>query len=313
MLHPLGRKRALIGYRGLRQRGGDIAEFAMDFRDDVARRIGDPMGRRLVAVDDRRARCDRLRGIDHRGQDFIIDREPTTAFFGGGLGVGDHGGDLLPDEADDLVEHFGVVRVHPVLLMPRRREQPVRRVLISQHRLHAGNFQRGALVDRNDLRVRMRRAQHLDVQQAFRGDIERVALGAAHHVRAGGRGQAAAERGAGRSVLDIGLAVERILDRTITGAAADVALQRRAEVLALRLVQRRTGQDHTGGAEPALKTLRVEKRLLHRMNARRRAQSLRWWSPHDLRRGTPGSNSYAPARRRAVRCRRRSRRRRSPS
>ena len=113
----------------------------------------------------------------------------------------------------------------------------------------------------------MRRAQHLDVQQAFDRRIERVARRAAHHLRAGGRRQAAAEGGAGAGVLDIGLAVERVLDRAIAGAAADIALQRSAEILPLRLVQRGAGQDHAGGAEAALESLRIEKRLLHRMGA----------------------------------------------
>ena len=113
----------------------------------------------------------------------------------------------------------------------------------------------------------MRRAQHLDVQQAFRGAIEGVTLGAAHHVRSGGCRQAAAERGAGGGVLDIGLAVERVLDRAVSRTAADISLQRCAEVLPLRLVQRGAGQNHAGGAEPALKSLRIEKRLLHWMGA----------------------------------------------
>ena len=216
----------------------------MGFRDDIARRVGDAMLWRLVAVKHGRAGRDRLRGIDHRRQDFVFDLQPAAAFLGGGLGLGDDGGDLLPDEADDIVEHAGVVRIHPVPLVPRGREQAIRRVFVCQHRVHAGDAERRALVDRDDLRVRMWRAQHLDVQQAFRRDVERIARGAAHHLRSGGRGEAAAECGAGRGVLDVVLAVQRILDRAIAGATADIAFQRGAEVLPLRLVQRRAGQDH---------------------------------------------------------------------
>ena len=113
----------------------------------------------------------------------------------------------------------------------------------------------------------MRRAQKLDVQQPFHFRIERIARRAAHHLRPGGGRQAAAERRAGGGVLDIGLAVERGLDRAIAGAAADVAFQRGAEVLPLCLVQRGAGQDHAGGTEPALKSLRIEEGLLHRMRA----------------------------------------------
>ena len=130
-----------------------------------------------------------------------------------------------------------------------------------------GTLSAARLVDRDDSGVRMRRAQHLDVQQAFDRGIEGVARRAAHHLRSGGRRQAAAEGGAGGGVFDIGLAVECVLDRAVAGAAAQIAFQRRAEILPLRLVQRCAGQDHAGGAEAALKGLRIEKRLLHRMRA----------------------------------------------
>ena len=52
VLDPLGGERSLIGDRGLRQRGGDIAELAMDFRHDVARGVGDTVFRRLVGMDE---------------------------------------------------------------------------------------------------------------------------------------------------------------------------------------------------------------------------------------------------------------------
>src|SRR6202789_3046896 len=112
----------------------------------------------------------------------------------------------------------------------------------------------------------MRRAKNLDMKQAFDLGVEGVARRAAHHEGTSRRGQAAAERVAGSGVFDVGLAVERILDRAIAGAAADIALQRRTKILPLRLVQRGTGQDHAGGAEAALKSLRVQKGLLHRMD-----------------------------------------------
>jgi hypothetical protein len=76
--------------------------------------------------------------------------------------------------------------------------------------------------------VRVRRAQHLEVQHALHRDVERVARGTAHHLRAGRGGQAAAERGTSFGLLDIGLALERVLDRAVAGAAADIAFQRAA-------------------------------------------------------------------------------------
>src|ERR1700682_118755 len=105
------------------------------------------------------------------------------------------------------------------------------------------------------------------MQQAFDGRIEGIARSTLHHLRSRGCRQAAAERGACGSVLDIDLAVQRVFDRTIAGAAANVALQRGAEILPLRLVQRRAGQDHARSTEAALKALRIEKRLLHRVRA----------------------------------------------
>ena len=183
-------------------------------------------------------------GIDHRRQDFVLNFEEAAAFLGGGLGVGDHSGDLLPDKADDIVEHLCVVRVHPVPFVPRGREQAVRCVFKRQHRVHAGDAERRTPVDRDDFRVRTRRTQHLDVQHTFRRDIERIARCAAHHLRSGGGREAAAKCGARDGVFDVVLAVQRILDRAIAGATTDIAFQRGAEVLPLRLVQRRAGQDH---------------------------------------------------------------------
>ena len=58
---------------------------------------------------------------------------------------------------------------------------------------------------------------------------------------------------------------ERILDRAIAGAAAEIAFQRLRQVGALLLVERGGGHDHAGGAEAALEGLRVKEGLLHRM------------------------------------------------
>src|SRR5947207_1025724 len=105
------------------------------------------------------------------------------------------------------------------------------------------------------------------MQQALDHRIEGVARHAAYHERSGRGGEAAAERGAGSGILDVGLAVKRIFDRAIAGAAAEVSLERSAEVLPLCLVERCAGHDHARGAEPALKGLGVEERLLHRVDA----------------------------------------------
>ncbi len=82
------------------------------------------------------------------------------------------------------------------------------------------------------------------MQQAIDHGVEGVARRTLDHERTGRRRQAAAEGFAGADLLDVGLAVERVLDRAIAGAAADIALERNAELLPLRLVQRGACQDH---------------------------------------------------------------------
>ena len=107
------------------------------------------------------------RRIEHRRQDLVVDLEPAAAFFGGGFAVGDDGRDLLADEAHDVVEHAGVVGIHPVLLVPRGREQTSRRILMRQHRVHAGHRRAPRVLSiAMILACGMRRAQQLDVQQA---------------------------------------------------------------------------------------------------------------------------------------------------
>src|SRR5437762_3374467 len=65
-----------------------------------------------------------------------------------------------------------------------------------------------------------------------------------------------------------------IFDGAVAGAPTQVALQRPREIVTLRLVQGRCGDDHSGGTEPALKALRIEERLLHRMQRAAAGQSL---------------------------------------
>src|ERR1700712_1117995 len=104
--------------------------------------------------------------------------------------------------------------------------------------MHARHLYSRRLVDQDDLRVRMRRTEHLDVEQAFDDHIEGVACGAPYYLWSGGCGKAASEGGADDVIFDIGLAVERVFDGTVARAPADISLERRAEILPLCLVQR---------------------------------------------------------------------------
>ena len=59
--------------------------------------------------------------------------------------------------------------------------------------------------------------------------------------------------------------MDRVADRAIAGAAALWVLEAARQIGALPLIERRNCHDHSGGAEPALKRLRIEKGFLHRV------------------------------------------------
>ena len=151
VLDTLGREGALIGDGGLRRARPRRRRTRHAFpRRCCAAASATRFAVRLVGMDDRRARRDRLLGIEHRRQDLVVDLEPAAAFLGGGFGLGDDGGDLLPDEADDVVEHAGVVGVHPVLLVPRGREQRSGASSCVSTACTPGTASAARLVDRDD-------------------------------------------------------------------------------------------------------------------------------------------------------------------
>jgi hypothetical protein len=96
----------------------DIADTAFDFGDEIAFRIDHGVVRGLI-VDHRRAGAHGDFRIKHRRQHLVVDLEAPAAFFGGGLGFGDHRGDALADEADHVVQHHGVFRVDTANFVPR--------------------------------------------------------------------------------------------------------------------------------------------------------------------------------------------------
>ena len=93
---------------------------------------------------------------------------------------------------------------------------------------------------------------------------------AGHHVRPAGAGRPA-PTGDGAAVAETAEAPatapagQRVRDRAVAGAAADVALERTGQVVALLLGQRRGRHDHSGGAEAALEALRGQERVLGRV------------------------------------------------
>ncbi len=88
----------------------DIANIAVDLRNDVVGRIGDARGG-ILGVNDRRARTHGFFRIKDRGQVLVVHHHAAAAFLGGRLAVGHHRGDALADEAHDVVQHFRVVGV----------------------------------------------------------------------------------------------------------------------------------------------------------------------------------------------------------
>ena len=108
-------------------------------------------------------------------------------------------------------------------------------------------------------------------------DVHRVARPAGDDRFAERVRQARAAGLAGDVCLGCGNALEGIVDRTIPGAAAEVAFQRVRQVRPLLLVERGGRHDHARGAKAALEGLRVEEGLLHRMQRAVCAPGPRWW------------------------------------
>ena len=71
----------------------------------------------LFVVQDRRARRHRRFRVEHCRQDLVVDLEQAAGGFRGAFGFGHDGRHALADEADDIVEHVGVVGVDEVILM----------------------------------------------------------------------------------------------------------------------------------------------------------------------------------------------------
>ena len=151
-----------------------------------------------------------------------------------------------------------------MILVRGRRVELARHVLPGEHGNHARHGHCLIALDRLDARMRMRRAQHVQMQRAVRRNVERVARPSGDDRLCERIAQAPAAGFLSRGLLlYIDHAVQRIVDRVIAGAAAEIALQHMRQILARSLVERCSGHDHARGAEAALKGLRIEKRLLH--------------------------------------------------
>ncbi len=264
VLDPLDGVDALVDDIGCGEAGIDIADMAMHLGDDVALRVSDP-GRRRLVVDEGDAGTHRLLGVEQGGQEFVDYLDEQAGGFRRRLARRHDRGDSLADEADDRIDHQRVVGIVSEQLVARGREMTRWRILVGQHRDHARRGERGAGVDARDPGGGMRRAEDFHMQEPVDRDVHRVAGATSHDSRTRGRGEIAAEGLARRRLLDMADARQGVEDRAIAGAAAEVSLERAGQIATLRLIERRGGHHHAGGAEAALETLGVEKRLLHRM------------------------------------------------
>ena len=138
----------------------------------------------------------------------------------------------------------------------------------------AWNLERGGRVDGDDARVGVRRMQHLEVQHPRHFGVHGEFDSSGDDPGGGGRDNAGADGLPRCRVLDAADTLDRVLDGTISGAAAEVSLQRARQILFLFVGEGRRGHDHPRGAEPTLESRSVQKPLLHRMQVLRRAESL---------------------------------------
>ena len=215
---PVGRRR---------QRRVDVAHLAVQLRDDVAPRLGDARLGALVAVHQGRTRL----AAPPRGR--------------------------RPRAAPRTRRAAAPARARPRAATRRRRPRPAARGTAAPGRARGcrrgrraadscrpveksvagesrwvstastpGARERRGGVDRHDARVRVRAAQHGEVQRGrVAGDVERVRLAAGDDAAGGGGADRPARvlpAPAGRRCCDAG---DRVADRAVAGAAAEVALE----------------------------------------------------------------------------------------
>ena len=269
---PSGAPRSVHGRRRRSEGFVDVAaEALVEGGDEVAFGIHHPVFGGAVGVDDRSPGSACLLGVEDRGQFLVVDSDQRGGLFRDSRCRRDDGRDALPDETHDAIEDEGVVRVfEPVLVAPRGKPW-CRDVLVGQDHLHAGEGRGVGRVDRDDTGVGVRRPEHVDVQRAVDRDVEGVGLGAGHDAPRRGRVHRVAHTGgftgaparagpAGRHGV-----ADRVPDRAVSGAAADVSLHPPRQVGEVVRGEGRGGDDHARGAETALEAEIVDEGLLHRV------------------------------------------------
>ena len=143
MLNARGDIGGLVHDVGLGKAFVDIADMAVDLGHDISLWVVDA-GLRPLVVEDRRAGLHRGFRIEHRRKQFVIDLELAATGFGGCLAFGNHRSDPLADEADDVIQHGGVIGIAAFILVSRARIELSWRVFPGQNGTHARHRQCGA-------------------------------------------------------------------------------------------------------------------------------------------------------------------------
>ena len=180
-----------------------------------------------LVVQLRRPRNHRFFRIEHRAQLFVDHVEFAAAFFGGAFGFGDDCRNTLAYEARDVVEHIRVVGIDAVIFVDCRRIEAARNVFPRVDGHDAGHGHRLCAIDGNDLRVRVRRAQHFEMQRAFgQRNVRRILRAPRDDLFRERIAHAGSARFSRAVDFDVGLSVERIADRAVPGATAEIAFER---------------------------------------------------------------------------------------
>ena len=190
-------------------------------------------------VQDGRSGFHRFFGVENGRQDLVLQVETAATFFGGSFSFGDDGGDALTDEARHVIEHVRIVGVDTIVFVNSRRVKAAWHVFPSEH-IHDARHGHGfGPVDRQNFGVRVRRSQHLEVQQALhRRYVARVSRVPRDDVAGERIGNARAARRAGLVGSDVLFAGECVANRSVPGAAAKIPLQRAGQVVFLLVAER---------------------------------------------------------------------------
>ena len=208
------------GYVGYEE-GGQLTEkvrrkpFSVVLFDEVEKAHPDIFNSLLQILEEGRLTDSQGRVVDFKNTVIIMTTNLGSRDISKGvsLGFGNASRDPLADEAHDIVEDVGVVRVDQMILMRRRGIELARHVLPGEHRDHARYGHGFVALDRGDARMRVRRTQNLQVKRSVGRDIERVMRLSGDDRLGEGVAQApAAGLGTGGILLDIDHAVQRILD-----------------------------------------------------------------------------------------------------